>query len=135
MRHAGNILLLLVKLYAFLASRSFAVLASLADSGVDLASQIVLWFCNRHAQLCQSVDRRFTPSTTPATRLRRASLLLYILRRRGSAPYHQTLRCLNYTRLPHLPSGKLRGPPECLSSELHMHTHPGGLRNWIRGIR
>jgi hypothetical protein len=53
-RHAGNILLLLVKLYAFLASRSFAVLASLADSGVDLASQIVLWFCNRRAQLCQA---------------------------------------------------------------------------------
>ncbi len=48
---AGNIALLLVKLYAFMASRSFAVLASLADSGVDLASQIVLFFCNRRA-LC-----------------------------------------------------------------------------------
>ena len=51
---AGNIVLLLVKLYAFLASRSFAVLASLADSGVDLASQIVLWFCNRCVLLRQA---------------------------------------------------------------------------------
>ena len=44
---AGNVMLLLVKAYAFAASGSFAVLAALADSGVDLASQIVLFFCNR----------------------------------------------------------------------------------------
>jgi len=45
----GNIALLLVKAYAFAVSGSFAVLAALADSGVDLASQIVLYFCNRCA--------------------------------------------------------------------------------------
>ena len=44
---AGNVALLLVKAYAFAVSGSFAVLASLADSGVDLASQVVLFFCNR----------------------------------------------------------------------------------------
>lgn len=44
---AGNVALLLVKAYAFTVSGSFAVLASLADSGVDLASQVVLFFCNR----------------------------------------------------------------------------------------
>ena len=55
---AGNIALLLVKLYAFLASRSFAVLASLADSGVDLASQIVLFFCNRRARACRNALSR-----------------------------------------------------------------------------
>lgn len=44
---AGNIALLLVKTYAFIVSGSFAVLDALADSVVDLASQVVLFFCNR----------------------------------------------------------------------------------------
>mmetsp|Transcript_23869 Transcript_23869/g.66204 ORF Transcript_23869/g.66204 Transcript_23869/m.66204 type:complete len:459 (+) Transcript_23869:141-1517(+) len=39
---AANIILLVAKLYAFLASGSQAVLASMADSAVDLASQAVL---------------------------------------------------------------------------------------------
>lgn len=44
---AANILLLTVKAFAFVVSGSFAVLASMADSGVDLASQVVLYLCNR----------------------------------------------------------------------------------------
>jgi cation diffusion facilitator family transporter len=43
----ANILLLCIKMFAFIVSRSFAVLASTADSGVDLASQVVLYLCNR----------------------------------------------------------------------------------------
>uniref|UniRef100_A0A061S4Y4 Cdf membrane protein n=1 Tax=Tetraselmis sp. GSL018 TaxID=582737 RepID=A0A061S4Y4_9CHLO len=39
---AANVLLLVSKIYAFFISRSQAVLASTADSGVDLASQAVL---------------------------------------------------------------------------------------------
>ncbi len=49
---SANIALLLVKAWAFLMSHSFAVLASMADSGVDLASQVVLYFCNRCDQAC-----------------------------------------------------------------------------------
>ena len=44
---AANILLLVIKAWAFFISNSFAVLASMADSGVDLASQVVLFLCNR----------------------------------------------------------------------------------------
>ena len=39
---AANVLLLLIKFYAFWRSRSKAILASAADSLVDIASQLVI---------------------------------------------------------------------------------------------
>ena len=39
---AVNIFLLVVKIYAFITSRSKAILASAADSLVDIASQLVI---------------------------------------------------------------------------------------------
>lgn len=44
---AANLLLLVAKAWAFFASGSMAVAASMADSGVDLASQVVLFLCAR----------------------------------------------------------------------------------------
>ena len=44
MSWAVNIVLLVAKVYAFYISNSKSVLASLADSAVDLASQVVIWF-------------------------------------------------------------------------------------------
>jgi hypothetical protein len=38
--------------YCLICAGSFAVLASMADSGVDLASQVVLYICNRWACNC-----------------------------------------------------------------------------------
>ena len=54
--------------YAFFASRSFAVLASLADSGVDLASQVVLFFCNRCRPFPHPQVLHFELAVCPACR-------------------------------------------------------------------
>lgn len=43
-----NVFLLVAKIIAFIASNSKAVLASLADSVVDLASQFILWLAERY---------------------------------------------------------------------------------------
>lgn len=51
-----NLFLFAVKLYAFVVSQSQSVLASLADSAVDIASQLVVFFCDREAR---KVDPRF----------------------------------------------------------------------------
>lgn len=53
---AGNVVLFLAKLYAFIFSRSQAVLASLADSAVDIASQAVVFFCDLEMK---KVDPKF----------------------------------------------------------------------------
>ncbi len=46
---AVNIFLLVVKIYAFWASRSKAILASAADSLVDIASQLVIAYAEYKA--------------------------------------------------------------------------------------
>ena len=46
---AVNIFLLAVKIYAFIASRSKAILASAADSLVDIASQLVIAYAEYKA--------------------------------------------------------------------------------------
>lgn len=51
-----NLFLFAVKLYAFVYSQSQSVLASLADSAVDIASQLVVFFCDRETR---KVDPRF----------------------------------------------------------------------------
>ncbi|GMH32244.1 hypothetical protein BSKO_00078 [Bryopsis sp. KO-2023] len=52
----GNVALFAMKLYAFCVSRSQAVLASLIDSAVDIASQFVVYFCDRKMR---KVDHRY----------------------------------------------------------------------------
>lgn len=52
----ANVLLFGAKLYAFIITSSQAVLASLVDSGVDIASQVVVFLCEREMR---RVDRRF----------------------------------------------------------------------------
>ena len=54
---AVNIFLLAVKIYAFIASRSKAILASAADSLVDIASQLVIAYAEYKASF----------STTPCS--------------------------------------------------------------------
>lgn len=52
----ANVLLFGAKMYAFIATASQAVLASLVDSGVDIASQLVVFVCEREMR---KVDSRF----------------------------------------------------------------------------
>jgi len=51
-----NVALFAAKLFAFIVSGSQAILASLADSGVDLLSQLVVFFCNFKTQ---KVDKNY----------------------------------------------------------------------------
>ena len=48
---AANIFLLVVKIYAFYASKSKAILASAADSLVDIASQLVIAYAEYQASV------------------------------------------------------------------------------------
>jgi divalent metal cation (Fe/Co/Zn/Cd) transporter len=55
-----NISLLIVKIYAFWASRSKAILASAADSLVDIASQLVIAYAEYKVYLSQlRISQRF----------------------------------------------------------------------------
>lgn len=51
---AINVFLLAVKIYAFVASKSKAILASAADSLVDIASQLVIAYAEYKVQPSQS---------------------------------------------------------------------------------
>ena len=48
---AANIFLLVVKIYAFYVSKSKAILASAADSLVDIASQLVIAYAEYQASV------------------------------------------------------------------------------------
>lgn len=52
----ANVALFAAKFFAFLVSGSQSILASLADSGVDLASQAVVFFCDSKTR---KVDRNY----------------------------------------------------------------------------
>ncbi|BDA45866.1 Metal tolerance protein 9 [Coccomyxa sp. Obi] len=64
---AGNWILLAAKLYAFVASRSKSVLASLADSAVDLVSQLVI-------SMAELFMKRAKPHKYPVGRARLEAL-------------------------------------------------------------
>ena len=62
---AANILLLIAKVVAFVVSLSFAVLASAADSLVDLASQVRRqWQAHMHSCCCTSQLATLTAGAT-----------------------------------------------------------------------
>jgi len=57
-----NLFLFLIKVYIFVVSGSFSVLASLIDSSVDLLAQGVLMVANRYAQRPRSAYETFYPA-------------------------------------------------------------------------
>ena len=56
---AVNIFLLAVKIYAFIASKSKAILASAADSLVDIASQLVIAYAEYKVSMPYNVNVSF----------------------------------------------------------------------------
>ena len=57
----ANLTLFAAKLFAFIVSGSQSILASLADSGVDLASQLVVFICDARTR---KVDRNYPVGKT-----------------------------------------------------------------------